>query len=160
MAARRLILVMLALLVLSSIAAALIPVERDRLSPRETTTTPAAEPTVPAGTFVHRRVSAEAPKPARIRLEVGDQLDLVVTAKRAGQVEIQAFGEFDDVDPDFPARFDLLALEPGDFAVRLVDRRTIARIEVTEPDQTGDASSNDEPGSSRAGSTSGASSAS
>jgi hypothetical protein len=157
MAARRLILVMLALLVLSSIAAALIPVERDRLSPRETSTT-RTDPAVPAGTFVHRRISAEASRPARIPLEVGDQLELVVTGKRPGQVEIPAFGEFDDVDPDFPARFDLLALEPGDFAVRLVDRRTIARIDVAEPDQAGAASSNDEPGSSNAGSTSGASS--
>lgn len=151
---------MLALLVLSSIAAALIPVDRDRPSPREAASTRAAEPRIPAGTFVHKTIAAEASKPVRIALDVGDQLELAVTSKRPGQVEIAAFGELDDVDPDFPAHFDLLALEPGTFGVRLVDRRKIARIEVAAPDQPKDGSSNDEPGSSNAGSTSGASSAS
>ncbi len=153
---------MLALLVLSSIAAALIPVDRDRLSPREESSTEASEPRIPAGTFVHRRISVQASKPAKVSLEVGDQLDLVVTSKRPGQIEIPAFGELDNVEAAFPAHFDLLALEAGSFAVRLVGQRTIARIEVSEADQgKGEGeSSSDEPGSSTAASTSGASSAS
>jgi hypothetical protein len=166
-AARRLILVMLVLLVLSSILAALVPVERDRLrddSSSSTTTTRAQAP-LPSGELVRRTVAAYDPTPERIKLGLGDQLELTVTSsKLADQVEIPAFGELEDVDPDFPARFDLLALEPGSFPVRLVEaRRVIARIEVSAGDQGKrgkGGKSNDPPGSSTETSTSGASSAS
>ena len=116
MAARRLILVMLVLLVASSILAALVPVEPNRggdESSSSTTTTEAAEPR-PAGELVRRTIAADDPTPERIELELGDQLDLTVTsAKLADQVEIPAFGGLDEVDPDFPARFDLLAARAG-----------------------------------------------
>jgi hypothetical protein len=46
-------------------------------------------------------------------------------------VEIPEFGELENVDPDLPAQFDLLAFEPGRFAVRLVDPPgLVADIEV------------------------------
>ena len=188
MAARRLILVMLVLLVASSILAALVPVEPNRggdESSSSTTRTAAAEPR-PAGELVRRTIAADDPTPERIELELGDQLDLTVTsAKLADQVEIPAFGGLDEVDPDFPARFDLLPLEPGSFPVRLVEaERVIARIQVAAakrdqegsrgPDRSDDSggadesggaggsgkpgSSSDSPGSSTATSTSGASS--
>jgi hypothetical protein len=158
-AARRLILVMLALLVLSSIAAALIPVERDRVPPRESTTTEPRAPTIPPGTFVHRTISADAKRMARIEIRVGDQLGLKVTSKRPGLVEIPAFGELENVDPAFAGHFDLLALQPGSFPVLLVDdERTIARIEVAARGQSG-GSSNAAPGDRTADSTPGASSA-
>ena len=160
MAARRLILVMLALLVLSSIAAALIPVERSRLPALESTTTKPTEPGIPAGTFVHRTVSAQASRPARIALEVGDQLGLTVRTSRAGLVEIPAFGELQNADPALPAHFDLLALERGRFPVRLVDRRTIATLVVSGRAQADGDNSSAAPGSSTQASTSGASSAS
>ncbi len=185
MAARRLILVMLVLLVASSILAALIPVERDPGGDESSTSTSVAEATepVPAGKLVQRTIAADDPTPERIELDLGDQLDLTVTSpKLADQVEIPAFGELDEVDPDFPARFDLLALEPGSFPVRLVEaERVIARIEVAAakrgqegsrgPDRPGGSgepggsdgsgepgSSSDSPGSSTVTSTSGASS--
>ena len=150
---------MLALLVLSSIAAALIPVERDRVPARESTTQP-LEPTIDPGTFVHREISADADRRARIEIRVGDQLGLRVTSKKPGLVEIRAFGELENVDPAFPAHFDVLALEPGTFPVRLVDERTIARIEVAARAQSGGGSSKAAPGERTADSTPGASSAS
>jgi hypothetical protein len=156
-AARRLILVMLALLVLSSIAAALIPVERSRL-PVESTSTKPTEPGIPAGTFVHRTVSAQASRPAKIALEVGDQLGLTVRTSRAGLVEIPAFGELQNADPGLPAHFDLLALERGRFPVRLVDRRTVAMLVVSGRAQADGDNSSAAPGSSTQASTSGASS--
>jgi hypothetical protein len=162
-AARRLILVMLALLVLSSIAAALIPVERSRVPLLESTTTKPAQAGIPAGTFVHRRISAQASPPAKIALEVGDQLGLTVRTTSPGLVEIPAFGELANVDPAFPARLDVLALERGRFPVRLVGKRTIATIVVSgraEADQPAGDSSSEAPGSSTRASTSGASSAS
>jgi hypothetical protein len=159
-AARRLILVMLALLVLSSIAAALIPVQRDRVPPRESTTTQPKKPTIVPGTFVHETISAAAKDKAKIRIRVGDQLGLKVTTKRAGNVEIPDFGEFGYTDPAFPAHFDLLALEAGSFPVRFVGKRTIATIEVAARAQSSGGSSNAPPGSRTADSTPGASSAS
>lgn len=135
MAARRLILVMLVLLVVSSIAAALVPVERNRLrndSTSSTSTTTAAEPAIPEGELLHRTISAGDPTPERLRLQIGDQLELTVTSPRlADQVEIAEFGALDDVDPDFAAHFDLLLLSEGSFPVRLVEaNRVIAQIEV------------------------------
>jgi hypothetical protein len=133
MAARRLILAMLVLLVMSSVLAALVPIEPDEpeQSPTGSTGTERSEPT-PTGELVRRTIAADDPTPERIELGRGDQLDLAVTsAKLADQVEIPAFGVTEDVDPDLPARFDLLALEAGSFPVRLVEAgRAIARIEV------------------------------
>jgi hypothetical protein len=132
-AARRLILVLLVLLVLSSVVAALIPVERGRNGDSTTSTTStAAEAPPPTGELVRRTVDAGAAKPVRIKLPPGSELQLTVSGdKRPDQVEIPALGELENIDPDFPARFDLLLVEPGSFDVRLVEaRRVIARIEV------------------------------
>ena len=173
MAARRLILAMLVLLVLSTVLATLVPVDREGVSDESssTTSTEPESPSITAGELVRRSIAADDPTPERIELERGDQLELVVTSsKLADQVEIPAFSGLENVDPDFPARFDLLALESGSFPVRLSQaERVIARIEVggaAEPgkargDQAGDGgSSSDSPGSSNASSTPGASSAS
>jgi hypothetical protein len=145
MAARRLILVMLVLLVASSILAALVPVERDSSEDESSSTTEAtAERPPPSGELIRKAIATDDPTPQRIELALGDQLELTVSSpKLADQVEIPAFGDLEDVDPDFPARFDLLALEPGAFPVRLVEAgRVIARIEVTaRGDQGGDGKS-------------------
>jgi len=151
---------MLALLVLSSIAAALIPVQRDRVPPRESTTTQPKKPTIVPGTFVHETISTTAENNPTIRLRVGDQLGLKVTTKEAGSVEIPAFGQFDYVDPAFPAHLDVLAMEEGSFPVRFVDQGTIATIKVAARAQSEGGSSNEPPGSRTADSTPGASSVS
>jgi hypothetical protein len=128
-AARRLILAMLVLLVLSSIAAALIPVDRGKLtdSSSSTTTTPAPD----RGALITKQVSAAAKEPPKIAMHVNDELRLTVTSPVPNMVEIPAFGELENVDPDLPAQFDLLAFESGTFAVRLVDPPgLVAQIEV------------------------------
>lgn len=160
MAARRLILVMLVLLVLSSILAALVPVDRARNDSTSSIATTTVAP-LPTGELVHRTIATDDPTQKPIELNLGDQLDLTVTSsKLADQVEIPAFGELENVDPNFPAHIDLLALEPGSFAVRLVEaKRTIARIEVAgRRDHGKPGKSKDPPGSSRDSSTPGASS--
>jgi hypothetical protein len=127
-AARRLILAMLVLLVLSSIAAALIPVDRNR---DDSTTTTAATTTAVEGELIARRVSAAARKPPTIHMRVGDELRLTVTSPVPNMVEIQEFGELENVDPDLPAQFDVLAFDAGKFSVRLVDPPgLIAQIDV------------------------------
>ena len=121
---------MLVLLVLSSIAAALIPVDRGKLSD-STTSTSTTTPVPAQGALITKRVSAAAKKPPTIRMHVNDELRLTVTSPVPNMVEIPEFGELENVDPDLPAQFDLLTFEPGRFAVRLVDPPgLVADIEV------------------------------
>jgi hypothetical protein len=54
-------------------------------------------------------------------MRVGDELRLTVLSPVANQIQIDAFGELENVDPNMPATFDLLPFDPGKFAVRLVD---------------------------------------
>jgi len=174
MAARRLITAMIVLLVLSSVAAALVPVDsRTDVSSTETETTLDR----PESTGeLHRetlRAGAKPPgagsKRGRIVIELGDQLVLRVTSPVPEQVEIPALGEIASVDPDAPAHFDLLPFEAGRYPVRLVDARRTVGVIVVEPrgrererdadsDQPG-GSSTDSPGSSTTARTPGARSA-
>lgn len=134
MAARRLVIVMLVLLFVSTLAAALVPVDpptRDEVGSEPST---AAAP--PAGKRVTRAIDAGAKRERRIAIAAGDQLALTVRSPRSEQVEIAGLGELEDVDPDAPARFDLLPTQPGDHAVRLLgDGRVIATIEVAALDR-------------------------
>ncbi len=131
MAARRLIILMLALLVASSIAAALVPVNPDRLRDSSTTSTTTKD-TKSLGELVRRTVDAGRDQPATIALTISDQLALTVTADRPDLVEIAGLGALEDVDPNAPATFDLRPFRPDTYPVRLVSSgREIARIEVT-----------------------------
>jgi hypothetical protein len=114
-AARRLILAMVALLLISSVIAALVPVPRDEVPAG---TAPATE-TRASGELVSRTLRAAAKKPQRIEIRLGDQLSLRVTSKVVDEVEIPALGELADVDPDSPAHFDLLPFETGTYNVRM-----------------------------------------
>ncbi len=113
---------MLVLLVLSSIAAALIPVDRtqrDETTSSSTATTTST--TNDEGKLIKRSVSAADAKPPTIRMRVGDQLELTVTSPLPNMVEIEEFGDLENVDPNLPARFDVLPFQAGRFSVRLVD---------------------------------------
>jgi hypothetical protein len=130
MAARRLIVVLVVLLLISSIAAALIPVERSNRDESTTTTTqlPASKP---AGDLIVRRIDSRERHPEKIRMHVGDELQLTVEADRPDQAEIPALDQVEPVDLGAPAHFDILADQSGTFPVRLVEaNRAIARIVV------------------------------
>jgi hypothetical protein len=148
MAARRLLIVMLILLGLSTLAAALM--DTDAVRNDGTGSTVSGEsPTSTGGTEPAAASEAEAAKPAGKRLglaidigrrvkvipvKVGDQLTLRVRWNRSGLVEIAALGLLEPVAPGAPARFDLLAREPANYGVRLLDpERLVARIEVSMP---------------------------
>jgi hypothetical protein len=129
-AARRLIFIMLALLLIASIAAYLVPVEPPG-EESSTTSTTAAELPEP-GDLVRARIDAGREKRPTIKITLGDQLALTVAAPRPDRVEIAGLGELADVDPAAPARFDLLPSEPATYPVRLLDAGRIAgRIEVS-----------------------------
>lgn len=129
MAARRLIIFMLALLVLSSVAAALVPIDREALRDTSTTTAPSPSPG-PTGRLVEADVDADAEQPKRIAIRLGDSLTLTVSARLPGLVEVVGLGLTGDVDPNAPAVFDLRPFERGSYPVRLVGDRRIALIEV------------------------------
>jgi hypothetical protein len=139
MAARRLLIVMLALLALSTLAAALVPPQARRAE--ETTGTETGRESRPTrdgrgapGRLVRRTIDAGRGR-RPIRLRSGDQLALTVRSDVADQVEVPAFGLIEDVGRDDPARFDLLADRVGRFDIRLVEaRRAIATISVRRPD--------------------------
>lgn len=119
MAARRLIAVMLVLLFLSSLAAALAPVEpqRDETS-TSTTTDPTPEAAFAGGDLVREKLVADPKDPPRIKAAVGDQLQLRVTSKRAATLVLVRLGPTEDVDPAAPALFDVLLDRKGTFPIK------------------------------------------
>ena len=132
MAARRLIAVMLVLLFLSSLAAALAPVE----PPEETTSTTTESLTEPAagrGELLRETIDAAAKRPPTIEAQAGDQLQLRVTARHPGTIEIVGLGADEDVDPVAPALFDVLLDRAGKFPVReLESGRRVGLILVSD----------------------------
>jgi hypothetical protein len=136
MAARRLLILMLVLLVASTLAATLISPQTEQEETTSRTDTASGERARDGtrhqlGDRVSKTIDASAGGIERIRLRLGDQLALSVRSATADQVEIPALGLIEDVDPDAPAKFDLLPQAPGAFEVRLLDaRRAIGRIMV------------------------------
>jgi hypothetical protein len=133
-AARRLLILMLVVLGISTLAAALVPVERQASTETTSTETAATKPaTDHRGRLLTRRLDASG-GPRVVRMHLGDQLRLIVQARRADIVEVRGTGEVHDVDRYTPARFDLLPFERGTYPIRLLDaHRTIGRIVVTKP---------------------------
>ena len=149
MAARRLLIVMLVLLGISTLAAALVPQHSLRdanttgttTTQPTTTTTPAAPPpgrslsvklhvggkkvpVVAAPLCKHRNPECEP-------LHVGDQLSLEVLSRDQAELEIPAFGLIGVASDNSPAFFHLLPREPGTVGVLFTSpRRVAARIMV------------------------------
>ena len=135
MAARRLVIVVLVMLGISTLAAVLVPGQNeDRDATTETSATGAATNTVPArppGRQVIEAIDASDDRIEAVPLRVDDQLQLEVRSRRLDQVEIPAFGLIEAVGPDSPASFDIFATERGVFAIRLVEaNRVVGRLEV------------------------------
>jgi hypothetical protein len=132
MAARRLVIVLVVLLAISTFAALLVPPQgtdegEDTIGSTPTNT----DQGLPRGKLVTASIDADAQRPRDVRLELGDQLSLRVISRTPDQVEIQGFGQIDDVERDAPARFNLIADRTGRFDVRLLNRReTVGRIVI------------------------------
>lgn len=140
MAARRLVVVMLVLLAVSTLAAALLPQpERTETPPaqkqpkqkRPAQETPAAGE---GGLLLEARMRVGRREPKTVRVQLGDQLQLAVAAPFGDDVEIPALGLTVPVTPYAPAIFDLLADSRGTFPVRTVDSGLLAgRLLVGRP---------------------------
>lgn len=148
MAARRLLIVMLILLGVSTLAAALVPQHGLRSGTTTGTTTTAAEttttPAPPPGRSLMVKITVGGKKvpvvaaplckkrsPRCEPLHVGDQLSLEVLSKTNSELSIPAFGLIGVASPNSPALFQLLPMEPGTIGVLFTSpRRVAARIDV------------------------------
>ena len=138
MAARRLLIIMLVLLGISTLAAALVDTRSFREEGTGSTIASETEQTVPPATVPRGSplepvvVEVKGERVTVVRVEVGDQLPLAVSARKADLVEIPALGLLEPIAPGAPARFDLLAQEPTSYGLRLVNAdRVVARIEIS-----------------------------
>ncbi len=113
---------MIVMLMLSSLAAALVPVRDDEEESSSTTATetPAHPPTGP-GEAVEARIDAGEGEPKTIRIALGDQLTLQVADNSPGEVSIPDLDLLEAVEPGTPAHFDLLPTSSGTYEVRLLD---------------------------------------
>ncbi len=157
MVARRLVILMVVLFAASALAAALAP--QPPVGEEEETTTEPAVSAPPAaaerGRLVRATLNAGGRKPRTIELREGDQLALLVRSETPGQVEIPALGLLDHVDPDTPARFDLLGERIGRLEVRLVEPpRTVGTIEVSRGEADAEPGEGSQASSSRGASSS------
>jgi hypothetical protein len=122
MAARRLLIVMLVLLGISTLAAALVPQHALR-SPNTrtaTTTTTPARTTTPAAPALPTRYKLLVPGKKGfpvIPVHVGDQFRVLARSRFPTQLSIPSFGLVGFAAPNAPAIFNLLPESPGRFGV-------------------------------------------
>ncbi|MDX6615124.1 MAG: hypothetical protein QOD60_215 [Solirubrobacterales bacterium] len=139
MVARRLLILLLVLLGISTLAAALAPVKSPKDKTTTTTattatptvTTPSAPPAKSAGLFKYT-IDANSKNVNVIELYVGEELLLTVKSKLYDQVSIPKLGQIEPVSPGFAAKFDLYLDHPGTSAVRLIGaNRLVGRLRVS-----------------------------
>lgn len=139
MAARRLLIVLLVLLGLSTLAAALVPQRTLREGTSATTATTASGPAttttqVPASVPPEVPITVPMKKPPVVLAHLGDQFTLLVTSTKGRQISIPEFGLLGFAAPDAPARFELLPTVPGTFGILFATTgKVAARLEVVEP---------------------------
>lgn len=135
MAARRLLIVMLVLLGLSTLAAALVPQRSLRnggTTGSTTTTGSSTTEAAPPVVFQPTEITVGGKKlPVVYPVRVGEQFTLLVHSLTPAQIEIPEFGQLGFASPEAPARFVLLARSPGTFGVLFAQSgKVAARIRV------------------------------
>jgi hypothetical protein len=138
MAARRLIIVMLVLLGLSTLVAALVPAPEPSGGGPGSETGPAggagpsegqdgASPR-PGGT-VAARITVSVAAPETVKVKPGQRLVLLVGGPIGEDISIPAFGLTETMTPSAPARFDLIVDRAGRFPIRAYGaERPVGRI--------------------------------
>jgi hypothetical protein len=129
MAARRLVIVMLVLLGVSTLLASLAPPPGSRTGSSTTSSTHRTkERSKGDGQLLRREIDAQASRPEVIQIPAGDQLALEVSSDRVAEIEIALLGLLDTAAPLSPARFDFFAEEPGLYSITLTDERARSRV--------------------------------
>lgn len=148
MTARRLLIVMLILLGISTLAAALVPQRtlRPATSTQATSTqATAAAPAPPAGRSLQANITVGGKnvpvvagavcgavrKPRCEPIHVGDQVTLLVSSRFPTQLEVPEFGLVAFATADSPARFELLPDTPNTIGILFAPKRKVAaRVRV------------------------------
>jgi hypothetical protein len=137
MAARRLLIVMLVLLGLSTLAAALVPQHALRGGTTATTTTqPTTTATTAAPAYVPPTSIPVGGKkfPVVFPVHVGQQLTLLVRSRFPTELAIPAFGLVGFASPTAPARFSFLPDAPGTYGIVFSPSGKVAgQIKVVAP---------------------------
>lgn len=142
MAARRLLIVLLVLLGVSTLAAALVPQRAIRNGTGTTTTQPSTTTTAtnPAFRRPTKIIVGGKKFPVVAPVSVGAQLTLLVRSRFPAEITIPEFGLVGFATPDTPARFELLLDTPGPIGVLFGDSaepgvtgQPAARIIVVQP---------------------------
>jgi hypothetical protein len=136
MAARRLLIVMLVLLGLSTLAAALVP--QRTINEGSTTGTTKTQTTTTTSSTTIATVPPQIPikvGPKRlplVRAHVGDQFTLLVTSVHPKEISIPEFGLLGFASANTPARFELLTPTRGTFGILFTaSGKVAAKLEVT-----------------------------
>ena len=121
---RRILILVAVVMGLTALAASLAPTPQSVRRPGATAGPAPAAPQEPgAGRTVTARLSADRPEPGReIRVTEGDTVAIEVTGDVVDAVVIEDLAVTEAIDPDSPARVELLADTPGRFAIRLLER--------------------------------------
>ena len=127
MLARRLLIALAVLMVITALAAGLAPresaLDSDSPSPSATAGEVAQEP-------VMQTLDAQADD-QRVEAKVGQIVRIVVTSDELDTVSMADVG-FETTEPDSPARFELLADVPGTYPIELLEAdRQIGELEIT-----------------------------
>ena len=127
MLARRLLIALAVLMVITALAAGVAPRESamdgDSPSPSATAGEVAQEP-------VMQTLDAQA-EGQRVEAEVGQIVRIVVTSDTLDTVSMADVG-FETTEPDSPARFELLADVPGTYPIKLLEAdRQIGELKIT-----------------------------
>lgn len=127
MLARRLLLLVAVLMLLTALAAGLAPAPPVNEAP------PAERPALPAGNTVTEEIPAQPGADSRVAVRRGDVLQLEVSGDTLDSVLIERLDRMEAIDPTTPARFEIFVDAPaGVYPIRLVDAdRRIGAIEIT-----------------------------
>jgi hypothetical protein len=128
MLARRLLIALALLMAITALAAGLAPREsalREDASPTsQASVAPTAEP-------VEATLDA-ASEGQRVQAEVGQIVRIVVNTDELDSVQLADFGT-ETADPESPARFELLAEDPGTYPIELLEaERKIGELEISD----------------------------
>jgi len=112
---------MLILLGTSTLAAALVPTPPPGEDTSSSSTSPRTSPVPAGGELVEVKLDVDAKRPPTVRAALGDQVSIVVRSSEAAQIQIERLGLLNDVLPLSPARFNILANQPGRFEISQVE---------------------------------------
>jgi hypothetical protein len=126
---RRFLILVAVLMGLTALAASVAPRQPVTTERRESTPTPAPDSS-PTVATVEKTIST-ADGDTRVTVSEGDLVELTVTGSERDSVIV--LDRIDAIDPVAPARFSLLAGEPGEHPIELVEEgRQIGTLVISE----------------------------